>query len=112
MPLVLDPARWSRERLLSVLAEHREALVQLESRLSDAQGPMNSDGSRRTAVDLLRDVGALAQGAATDPDLSAATLAAVVNVQYDVLLAAVDLMKSHSSLPMVPTGRPVARPAP
>ena len=54
--------------------------------------------------DLLRDVIALSE-LVDLPGADPRALTAMVNVQYDALLASIDLMKSHVEMPTVPRPR-------
>ncbi len=60
----------------------------------------------RTASDLLE--AAIQLGRETDGAPIALT-AAVVNVQYEALVAAIDLIKTHFGLPTVPRGHAPSR---
>jgi hypothetical protein len=87
-----------------MLAEQREGLSETLGNLDGWTHPIVDPPSFRTARELLVDVIALGDGLSDGaPD---ALLARVVNVQYDAMLAAIDLMKSHSALPSrVPRAR-------
>ncbi|MCI4349078.1 MAG: hypothetical protein L3J93_02515 [Thermoplasmata archaeon] len=105
MPIVLDPATWSRERLLGTLRDHREALEETRGLLARPDLKELDPASLRTARELVESVLLLTDRLADDPGLPVDLLARVVNVQYDALLAAIDLMKSHADVPKVPAPR-------
>jgi hypothetical protein len=102
MPLVLDPSGWDRERLLALIRMQLEGLEETLGRVQDL-GPRWSDPtSLRTAIDLLEDAQALAQGALDRSNAEPRELALVANVEYDAMLAGIDLLKSHTDLAKVP----------
>jgi hypothetical protein len=97
MPLIVEPGGYSRESLLALLRETREGLDETLGNLDAWPHAVIDPLSFRTARDLLVDARALGEdlGAQASQD----RLARVINVQYDVVLAAIDLMKSHSAVP-------------
>ena len=96
MALIVDPSSWTRPKLLDLLAEHRDGLLETLGNLDAWPHPVVDPASFRTARDLLSD--ALALGEGLPENAPVALLARTVNVQYDAMLAAIDLMKSHSAL--------------
>jgi hypothetical protein len=100
MPLILDPARVPEATLRAM---GRELQMELEEVLASVaeHGPAKDPLGVVTASDLLRS--AIALGQATEGSPVPLT-AAVVNVQYETLVAAIDLIKSHFGLPTVPKG--------
>jgi len=105
MPLLLDPATRTEEQLREMLRAGREDFREFLVGLTTAPpGQVKEPLSLLTAADLLRDVMVLSD-VVDRPDADRVALAAMVNVQYDVLLAAIDLMKSHVEVPMVPRQR-------
>ncbi len=105
MPLLLDPATRSDEELHEMLKAGREEFREFVVGLTnEPPGPVKEPLSLLTAADLLRDVVALSE-LVDRPGADRRLLAAMVNVQYDALLAAIDLMKSHVDIPTVPRAR-------
>jgi hypothetical protein len=104
MPLILDVNAHDpvalREMLHANQVDFRESLAAIEHPPGAVLDPM----SLVTAADLVRAVLALSE-AVDRPDAEAKTLAAMVNVQYETLLAVIDLMKSHVDMPKVPHPR-------
>ena len=97
MPLILDPAGWTRPRLIDLQKEMREGLQETLQNLDTWRFPVRDPGSFRTARDLVLDALTLGDGIGEETPLP--LVASVVNVQYNAMLAAIDLMKSHSEMP-------------
>ena len=101
MPLVLDPANYSAERLRELLREQREGLTEYLEVLRSPPAHVRDPASLRTAIDLLE--GAIAAMDQIDtPRADPRSLAAATNLGYSVLLAAIDLWKSHADVSKVP----------
>ena len=100
MPLILDPARVPEETLRTMAKEFTVELQEVLDSIADRGAPKDPLGII-TASDLL--TSAIQLGRATEGAPVALT-AAVVNVQYETLIAAIDLIKSHYGLPTVPRG--------
>ncbi|MGB6499968.1 MAG: hypothetical protein WBG19_01005 [Thermoplasmata archaeon] len=102
MPLVLDPSALPPAVLAKLLDGLREDLAETRE-FVDAPGATVIDPmSLETARDLLRSASALlARPGARD----ARAQADEANLAYAVLLAAIDLVKSHTEMPRVPRGQ-------
>ncbi len=104
-PLLLDPTSRTEEELHEMLRTGREEFREFVVGLtSEPPGPVKEPLSLLTAADLLRDVVTLSERV-DEPGADRRLLAAMVNVQYNALLAAIDLMKSHVEIPTVPRPR-------
>ncbi|MCI4358223.1 MAG: hypothetical protein L3J95_00325 [Thermoplasmata archaeon] len=106
MPLVADASGWDRDRLVELIRSQREGLIEILRRIRETEPVWRDPMSLRTARDLLTDVGALSESALAAPTAELSRLVEVANVQYDAILAGVDLLKSHSNVPMVPRPSP------
>jgi hypothetical protein len=104
MPIVPDAAGWTEPRLRELLRLQAREVAETLERLRDPALPDAEPAGLRTAIDLLQNVEALAM-AAERAGTPRAILAAVANVQYDAIVAGIDLLKSHSGLPSVPRRR-------
>jgi hypothetical protein len=102
MPLILDPARVPEETLRTMARELATELREVLDSLDD-RGPAKDPLGIVTARDLLAAAIRLAEETEGG---SIALTAAVVNVEYETLLAAIDLIKTHYGLPTVPRARP------
>ena len=101
MPIVLDPSAIPEPTLREMARELQEELEEILGSIEDRGTPRDPLGVL-TAADLLRAairLGHETQGAAVPLTV------AVVNVQYETLIASVDLIKSHFGLPTVPRAR-------
>ena len=107
MPLVLDPDRLPEEVLRELLASLRSELAETEEFVQCPPGPVRDPASLELAAELVRSARAVidAPGAS-----GRAEIASRANLAYAVLLATVDLVKSHADVPRVP--RPRSRPPP
>ena len=105
MPLILNPSSHSVEQLREMLRANREDFRETLAGLERPPGDILEPLSLLTAADLVRGVVSLSESI-DRPEADTALLAAMVNVQYDTLLAAIDLMKSHVAMPKVPQRRP------
>ncbi len=104
MPLVLDPARHAGDRLVEMERSFREDLTGTLELVRQPRGRVLDPMSLRTAEELLTTTLALSEALAADGSDPART-AGLINVQYAVLLAAIDLVKSHTDVPRVPAAR-------
>jgi hypothetical protein len=101
VPLLLDPTTYSQETLRELLLEQREGLTEYLALFRDPPARVRDPASLRTAVDLLQDtVSAIDQ--LNVPTAEPAALAAGANLGYSVMLAAIDLWKSHADVSKVP----------
>jgi hypothetical protein len=105
VPLILNPSSHSVDQLREMLRSNREEFRETLAALERPPGEVLHPLSLLTAADLVRGVVALSESV-DRPDTDAALLAAMVNVQYDTLQAAIDLLKSHVAMPTVPRRRP------
>ncbi len=103
MPLVLDPAAYDPDRLREVVRELREELVGTRELLEAPPGTVRDAAGLATAKELI--AATLASVDRVDPNDPGA-LAGAANLAYATLLAAIDLMKSHTDMPKVPRRRP------
>ncbi len=104
MPLVIDPARHASARLAEMQRSFREDLTGTLELVRAPRGRVLDPMSLRTAEELLTETIALGDALAAD-GIDPGLLARFVNVQYAVLLAAIDLVKSHTEVPRVPAAR-------
>jgi hypothetical protein len=103
VPLVLDPASYSEETLRSLVRELREGLAETRELVDSPRGRVLDPESLRTARDLLDAAFAeLDVPGSRDRD----ALARAANLAYASMLAATDLVKSHTDVPRVPPPRP------
>lgn len=105
MPLILNPATHSADSLREMLRMYQEEFREVLAGLEHPPGEVLHPLSLMTAAELVRAVSALST-VVDRPDAEPAALAAMVNVQYDTMIAAIDLMKSHVEMPKVPFRRP------
>ena len=101
MPLILDPENYTPERLRELLAEQREGLTEYLEVLRQPPARVRDPASVRTAIDLVESavstIDRLDQRSADRRSLADAT-----NLGYSVMLAAIDLWKSHADVSKVP----------
>jgi hypothetical protein len=103
MPLVLDPDSLPREQLTAMLRASGTELAELLAMTDAPPAAVREPLGVLTAGDLLR--AAIRVGEAVDrPATDAATLAAALNLQYEAMLAAIDLVKMHTAMAKVPRG--------
>jgi len=100
MPLLLDPTTVPEATLRAMAKELQGELEEILASLAE-RGPAKDPLGIVTATDLL--TAAIQLGRRTEGAPSALT-AAVVNVQYEALVASIDLIKTHFGLPTVPRG--------
>ena len=100
MALILDPEGLGEEALRALVTEFSDTLVEMrDGSLSPCRSVTVLDpASLMTARELVD--AALAR---MSPQGSLAELAASANLGYCTMLAAVDLLKSHTNVPRVPT---------
>jgi hypothetical protein len=108
VPLVLDPETISEAALRDVVRTLREELAETEDLVRNPKGRVLDPASLETAHDLVRSARAFLDRPASP---GRASLAAEANLAYAVLLAAIDLVKSHTDVPKVPPPRPSRTPA-
>ena len=103
MPLVLDPERLPPGVLESLATEMRASLAESLEMIEQPKYRVVDPMSFATAGEMVRAAMALLdRPGARDPR----TLADEVNLAYAVMLASIDLVKSHSDAPRVPPPRP------
>ena len=101
VPLILDAASVPEATIRTMAKELREELEEILASI-DARGTPKDPLGVVTASDLLK--AAIQLGRETE-GAPVGLAAAVVNVEYETLLASIDLIKSHFGLPTVPQGR-------
>jgi hypothetical protein len=102
MPLVLDPGALPEPVLAQLLAGLRESLEETRELIEAPPARVLDPASLATALELVRSAEALLdRPGARD----ARTLADEANLAYAVMLASIDLVKSHTEMPRVPRGR-------
>jgi hypothetical protein len=110
MPLITEPDAWTTDRLRPMLADFHRELVELAGMLGEpSRRPVLDPLGLLTARDLASAAAELA-GAAQMEGLPARFQVAAVNVAYEAVVASIDLMKSHTAGPKVPSGRPPPAP--
>ena len=102
MPLVLDPERLSEPVLLELLSSLRADLEETEELVRQPRGRVLDPASLEVAGELLRSARAVLDAPTAGGREGLATR---VNFAYAVLLAAIDLVKSHTDVPRVPRQR-------
>ena len=105
MPLVLDPARLSREVLEQLHKTLRADLDETMQAVLRPRGAVLDASGLETARELLAATMAVLDRFG---DRTADELAGEANLAYATLVAAVDLVKSHTDVPRVPPPRPFA----
>ncbi|MCI4369226.1 MAG: hypothetical protein L3K09_06670 [Thermoplasmata archaeon] len=103
MPIILANSSQSDSQLRQMIRDTQEGLDELAERMADSGFPMVEPMGIYTARELLGSVSELVASLSTKGS-DRAELVRVAIVQYDAMLAAIDLMKVHSSLPRVPRG--------
>ncbi len=98
MPLVLEGSELPEATLRELCNGLKTDLVELEEMVSNPRGGVRDPASLRTAAELLHSARS-ALGA--DPS-DRVELAAQANLAYSVMLAVIDLVKSHTEGPTVP----------
>ena len=105
MPLVLEPTRIPRETLEELRRTLRADLDETMQTVLRPRGAVIDPASLETAKELLTAAMAVLDRFG---DRTADELASEANLAYATLLAAIDLVKSHTDVPRVPPPRPVA----
>ncbi len=105
MPLVLEGTELPEPTLRELYESLRTDLTDLESMIAEPRGAVRDPASLTTAAELLHGARTLLEGR---PPADRNELAARTNLAYGVLLAVIDLVKSHTDGPRVPQG-PAAR---
>ncbi len=104
MPLVLDPERLPRSVLDEVHRSMREGLAEMLEDVRNPRGAVLDPASLRTAEEVLL---AAAELLGRPGERSVRASADEANLGYAVVLAAIDLLKSHTDVPKVPPPRKV-----
>jgi hypothetical protein len=99
MPLVLEPGAYSTEQLTNLARELEDGLRETRELVATPKRPVRDPASLRTALDLVDAVLAATETGERD---AARRLAAQSNLLYAAMLAAIDLVKSHTDGPTVP----------
>ncbi len=102
MPLVLDPERLPRNVLEGLRQELVEGLAETLESVLQPRGAVRHPASLEVAAELLRSTQRLLE---RPGERDAATLGGEANLAYAVMLAAIDLVKSHTDVPTVPAPR-------
>jgi hypothetical protein len=102
MPLVLDPERYARATLVVLARELTEGLAEIREMTLSPRGRVLDPASLVTARELIDSAVARLGRSDERPN---AEIAADVNLAYATLLAALDLVKSHTEVPRVPAPR-------
>jgi hypothetical protein len=107
VPLVLDPESLPEAVLRSLHQTLSDDLAETLELVQHPRGAVRDPSSLATAEDLI----ASARGVFARPGArTVAELAAEANLAYATMLAAIDLVKSHTDVPRVPPPRPVKGP--
>jgi hypothetical protein len=102
---LVDPDRTSPETLATMHARLEQDLSETLEMVRSPRGKVLDPASLGTAEELLEaTLALLRRGAARSPS----DLAREINVAYAVMLAGIDLVKSHTDVPWVPPPRPAA----
>ena len=103
MPLVLEPEKLPRAVLEAVHREMRESVAETLELVRHPRGAVRQPASLVTAEELLTaSIAQMDRPGARD----ASALASETNFAYAAMLAAIDLVKSHTDVPTVPQPRP------
>jgi len=109
MPLILDASALSEETLRELVRSLREDLKEMEEPILRPSARVLDPASLRTAEELLSSARAILDRPGVRDRV---LLVAEANLAYAVLLALIDLLKSHTDVPKVPPPRPVRPPGP
>ncbi len=101
-PLVLDGSKLPDAELEELVRSLRADLAETEELVLHPRGRVLQPASLETAADLLRSAGALLGDSSP---ASREDLRRRANLAYAVLLAVIDLVKSHTEGPTVPRSR-------
>ncbi len=105
MPLVLHPESLPRAELESLATEFTESLRETLDLVDHPRGRVLDPASLETARELVQSALAVLE---RPGDRSARALADAVNLGYATMVAAIDLVKSHTDVPRVPAPRPTS----
>ena len=103
MPLLPDRIAVPLETLQAMHAEMREELTGLLEEIRHPPARVRDPASLLTAEELLRSTMAILTRPGSRP---AAEIGDEINLGYGVLIATIDLLKSHTDVPRVPQHRP------
>ncbi|MCI4324370.1 MAG: hypothetical protein L3K00_00560 [Thermoplasmata archaeon] len=109
MPLILDASQYPADQLRTLLRDQREGLEFYLELFRNPPARVLDPASLRAASDLPHDT-ITAIDRIDSPSADSASLAAAANLGYSVMLATIDLWKSHADVSKVP--RRSAPPAP
>jgi len=102
MPLVLDPEKLTLNVLEELRRSLREDLADTLEAVVHPRGAVRDPTSLETAKDLVEaSIAVLDRPGAREPK----RLAEEANLAYAAMLAAIDLVKSHTDVPRVPAPR-------
>jgi hypothetical protein len=102
MPLVLDPDRIPEPVLRELHRSLSDSLAETLELVEHPRGPVLDPASLSTAKELI----ASTQAVLVRPgERSRGELAAEANLAYATMVAAIDLVKSHTDVPTVPRSR-------
>jgi len=105
VPLILDPEKLPRAVLEAVHREMRESVGETLELVRHPRGAVHDPASLATAEGLLAaSIALLDRPGARDAN----ALGSETNLAYAAMLAAIDLVKSHTDVPTVPQPRPRA----
>jgi hypothetical protein len=107
MPLVLDPDALSEAVLRELHRSVANDLAETLDLVLHPRGPVRDPASLAAAEDLVRSATAVISRPGAR---GRAELAAEANLAYAAMLATIDLVKSHTDVPLVPRARPAAPP--
>jgi len=100
MPLILDAESHPRSVLTQLASEFSQTLVELRDGLPTPSPHVLDPASIETARELIEAALGRMRGS---PRASRGELAASVNLGYATMIAVIDLVKSHTDRPRVPT---------
>jgi hypothetical protein len=103
MPLVLDPDSYSEGMLTGIVQDLREGLLETLELVRHPRGEVLDRASLGTAEELVTTtLAVLDRPGARDRHERARE----ANLAYAVMIATIDLVKSHTAVPRVPVRRP------
>jgi hypothetical protein len=103
MPLLFDPDRANPETVRSLHAFFVESLEETLELVQNPRGRVIDPASLATAQELVEGALVLLR---SPVERDAPSRAREVNVAYAAMIAAIDLVKSHTDMPRVPPPRP------
>jgi len=107
LPLVLDPDSLPEPILRGLLRSLRDDLAGTEELVRAPKGRVLDPASLETAHELLESARAILDRSRRR---DRAGVAADANLAYAVMIAVIDLVKSHTDVPRVPPPRPAKSP--